>query len=55
MVFKIRSSTHELFEKLVRHDMAGGSQEYPNCGTCEETVEHILFECALYDSQRLDF
>ena len=32
-----------------------GSQECPNCGGCKELVEHVLFECASYDSQRLDF
>ena len=28
-----------------------GSQECPNCGACKESVEHVLFECASYDSQ----
>ena len=46
---------HELFEELDRHDMAGGSQEHANCGACKEMNEYILFECASYDSQRLDF
>ena len=26
----------------------------PNCGACKESVGHVLFECASYDSQRLD-
>ena len=30
----------------------GGSQECPNCGACKESVEHVLSECASYDSQR---
>ena len=33
----------------------GGSQECPNCGACNESVGHVLFECALCDSRRLDF
>ena len=33
----------------------GGSQECPNCGACMESVEHVLFECASYDSQRQNF
>ena len=28
----------------------GGSQECPNCGACEESVEHVLFAYASYDS-----
>ena len=28
---------------------------HPNCRACRESVEHVLFECALYDSQRLIF
>ena len=32
-----------------------GSQECPNCGACKESVEHVLFECASYDSHRLNF
>ena len=50
--FKIRSSTHELLEEMVRHDMAGGSQEYPNCEAFKEAIEHILFECTSFGSQR---
>ena len=33
----------------------GGSQECPNCGAYKKSVEHVLFECASYDSQRLVF
>ena len=40
---------------IVTPDKEGGSQECPNCGACKESVEHVLFECASYDSQRLDF
>ena len=51
---KFRSVTHGLFEEVGRHYKGGGSQECPNYGTCKESVEHALFECASYDSQRLD-
>ena len=44
-----------MFEELGRHDKVGGSQERPNCGACKELVEHVFFECASYDFQRLDF
>ena len=37
------------------HDKGGGSQESPNCGACKESVEHVVFECSSYDSQRLHF
>ena len=47
--------THGLFEELGRHAKRGGSQERPNCGACKESVEHILFECVSYDSQRQNF
>ena len=33
----------------------GGSQECLNCGDCNESVVDVLFECASYESQRLDF
>ena len=55
MFLKFRSGTHGLFEELSRHDKGGGSQECPNFGACKESVEHVLFKCASYDSQRLDF
>ena len=35
--------------------LGDGSQEYPNCRACKESVEHVLFECASYDSQRQNF
>ena len=38
-----------------RHDKGGASQECPNCGACKELGEHVIFECASYVSQRLDF
>ena len=44
-----------MFEELGRHDKGGGSQECPNCEVCKESVEHVPFECASYDPQRLDF
>ena len=55
LFFKFRSGTHGLFEELGRHAKRGGSQECPNCGACKESVEHVLFECASYDSQRQNF
>ena len=55
LLFKFRSGTHGLFEELGRHAKEGGSQECPNCGACKESVEHVLFECASYDSQRQIF
>ena len=38
-----------------RHAKRGGSQECPNGGACKESVEHVLFECASYGSQRQNF
>ena len=38
-----------------RHTKRDGSQECPNCGASKESVEHVLFECASYDSQRQIF
>ena len=55
LFFKFRSGTHGLFEELGRHTKRDGSQECPNCGACKESVEHVLFECASYDSQRQKF
>ena len=55
LFLKVCLGTSGLFEELGRHDNVGGSQECPNCGTCKESVEHVLIECASYDSQRLDF
>ena len=55
LFFKFRSGTQGLFEELGRHAKGGGSQECPNCGACKESVEHVLFECGSYDSQRQNF
>ena len=33
----------------------GGYQECPKCGACKESVEHVLLECASYDTQRENF
>ena len=44
-----------LFEELGSHDKVGGLQEYPNSGTCKESVDQVLFECVSYASQILDF
>ena len=40
-------------EELGRHDKGAGSQGCPKCGGCK--VEHVHFDCASYDSLRLDF
>ena len=45
LFFKFRPGTHGLFEELGRHASRGGSQEWPNCGACKESVKHVLFEC----------
>ena len=50
LLFKFGSGAHWLYEELGRHAKMGESQECPNCGTCKESVEHVLFECASYDS-----
>ena len=55
LFFKFRSGTHRLFEELGRHVGGGGSQECPTCGALKESVEHVLFECPSYDSQRQFF
>ena len=49
---KFCSGINELFEELGRHTKRGGSQECLNCGACDESVEHVVFECASYNSQR---
>ena len=46
MFLKFCSSTHGLFEELGRHAKGCGSQECPNRGACEESVEQVLFKCA---------
>ena len=33
----------------------GGSQECPNFVACKESVGYVFFDCASYDSHRLDF
>ena len=43
------------FEELGRHANKGGSQVCPNCVALEESVEHNLFDCVSYDSQRQKF
>ena len=55
LFLKFCLGTHGLFEELCRHDKGGGSQECPNCMACKESFEHLLFKCASYDFQRLDF
>ena len=55
LFFKFRSGTHGLFEELGRHAGRDGSQECPNCGASKESVEHVLFECPSYNSQRQSF
>ena len=55
LFLKFRSGTHGLFEELGRHGNRDESQECPNCGACKESVEHVLFECSSYGSQRQNF
>ena len=50
LFFKFRSGTHELFRELGWHVARDGSQECPDSGASKESVEHVLFECASYDS-----
>ena len=52
---KIPLGTHGLIEELGRYANGGGSQEHPNCVACTESVDHDLYQCASYDSQRLIF
>ena len=52
---KVPFGYHWLFEEWGRHAKRGGSQECPNCGAWKESVEHVLFQCASYDSQRQIF
>ena len=33
----------------------GGSPECPTCEAHKKSIERVLFECASYNSQRLDF
>ena len=42
LFLKFCSCTHGLFEELGRHDKGSGSQEWPNCGACKESVDHVL-------------
>ena len=55
LVSKFHFGTHGFFEELGRHDKRGGSKEWPNRGACKESFEHVRFERASYDSQRLEF
>ena len=32
-----------------------GPQESPNCGACEESVEHVLFQCTPRDILWLEY
>ena len=42
---KFCSSSYGLFEECGKHADMGASQECLNCGSCKESVEHVLFEC----------
>ena len=52
LFFKFRSGTHRPFEELGRHTKGDGSQEFPNCEACRESVEPVLFECASFDCKK---
>ena len=61
-----KGSAFQTFENLVQVPMGsmrnwvgilsrGELQECLTCGACKELVEHVLFECSSYDSQRRIF
>ena len=50
--FRYPHTIYGLFEELGRHANRGGSQQCPNCVVCKQSVEHVLFKCASYHSQR---
>ena len=52
LFLKFRSGTHRLFEELGWHVGRDWSQECPICGAIKESIKHVLFKCASYDSQR---
>ena len=41
-----------LFEELGRHAGEDGPQECLNCGLHNESIEHLLFECATWNSKK---
>ena len=55
LLCKFSSNTHGLFEELGKRAKKVGSQECPNCRAGKESVEHVLFDCTSYNSQRQNF
>ena len=55
LFFNFRSCPDGIFEEVGTHAKRSGSQEFPNCGAYKESVEHVIFVCASYDSQRQFF
>ena len=55
LLFKLRSGTNGLMEELGRHRDMENDQSCKICGSECESVEHFIWECALYEKQRKDF
>ena len=55
LLFKFRSGTHGLNEKLGRHRGREGKTECSLCGDECENVSHVLWECSAYSSSRACF
>ena len=55
LLFKFRSGTRGLNEKLGRHRGREDNREYELCGNDCESVSHVLWECLIYSSSRADF
>ena len=56
LYFKFLSGTHGLFEELGRRDNGVVHRSVLIVGRAgKESLEHVLFQCASYDSQGQDF
>ena len=55
LLFKFRSGTHVLNEKLGRYRWRKGKTECSLCGNACENVSHALWECSAYSSTRASF
>ena len=55
LLFKCRSGTHGLNEKLGKHRETEGKMECSLCGNERENVSHLLWECSAYSSTRASF